>query len=199
MRGCSAASPSTRRASVVLLLPSHAASGDRALVEALFEHGFVQVVCTTSTLALGVNLPVFLVVVKGTKQWRGGRGYEEISEAMLQQMIGRAGRPQFNERGMAVILPSEESVARCVRERRLTRRYASETEPQETIESHLTDRIVECINNEIVLRSITDAASLFRVGLAAPSPPVAPGHLLLRPRAQEPRPLPLAGPTGRRA
>ena len=115
VHGCSAASPFTRRGSVVLLLPSHAASGDRALVEALFEHGFVQVVCTTSTLALGVNLPVFLVVVKGTKQWRGGRGYEEISEAMLQQMIGRAGRPQFNERGMAVILTSEESVARCVR------------------------------------------------------------------------------------
>ena len=112
-RGCSAASPSTRRASVGVSLARHAASGDRAVVEALFEHGFVQVVCTTSTLALGVNLPVFLVIVKGTKQWRGGgKGYEEISEAMLQQMIGRAGRPQFNERGMAVILTSEESAER---------------------------------------------------------------------------------------
>ena len=83
------------------------------LVETLFEHGFIQVVCTTSTLALGVNLPVYLVIIKGTVQWKGGgKGYEPISEAMLQQMAGRAGRPQFNERGVAVILTSEENVAK---------------------------------------------------------------------------------------
>lgn len=47
-------------------------------------------VCTTSTLALGVNLPVYLVVIKGTVQWKGGgKGYEELSDAMLQQMVGR--------------------------------------------------------------------------------------------------------------
>ena len=57
-------------------------------METLFEHGYVQVVCTTSTLALGVNLPVYLVIIKGTIVWRGGgRGYEEISDAMLQQMV----------------------------------------------------------------------------------------------------------------
>ena len=45
-------------------------------------------VCTTSTLALGVNLPVYLVIIKGTVQWKGGgRGYEEIDNAMLQQMV----------------------------------------------------------------------------------------------------------------
>lgn len=59
-------------------------------METLFEHGFIQVVCTTSTLALGVNLPVYLVVIKGTVQWKGGgKGYEELSDAMLQQMVGR--------------------------------------------------------------------------------------------------------------
>lgn len=38
---------------------------DRSLVETLFEHGYIHVVCTTSTLALGVNLPVYLVIIKG--------------------------------------------------------------------------------------------------------------------------------------
>lgn len=67
---------------------SRVAPGDRGIVETLFEHGYVQVVCTTSTLALGVNLPVYLVIIKGTIVWRGGgRGYEEISDAMLQQMV----------------------------------------------------------------------------------------------------------------
>ena len=61
---------------------------DRSIVETLFEHGCIHVVCTTSTLALGVNLPVYLVVIKGTVQWKGGgKGYEEISDAMLQQMV----------------------------------------------------------------------------------------------------------------
>ena len=62
------------------------------MVETLFKRELVQVVCTTSTLALGVNLPVYLVVIKGTVQWRGGgRGYEEISDTMLQQMGGVRG------------------------------------------------------------------------------------------------------------
>ena len=62
------------------------------VVETLFKRELVQVVCTTSTLALGVNLPVYLVVNKGTVQWRGGgRGYEEISDTMLQQMGGVGG------------------------------------------------------------------------------------------------------------
>lgn len=62
------------------------------MVETLFKRELVQVVCTTSTLALGVNLPVYLVVIKGTVQWHGGgRGYEEISDTMLQQMGGVGG------------------------------------------------------------------------------------------------------------
>ena len=62
------------------------------MVETLFKRELVQVVCTTSTLALGVNLPVYLVVIKDTVQWRGGgRGYEEISDTMLQQMGGVGG------------------------------------------------------------------------------------------------------------
>lgn len=68
--------------------PSQLAPQDRNLVETLFENGLIQVVCTTSTLALGVNLPVYLVIIKGTVQWKGGgRGYEEIDNAMLQQMV----------------------------------------------------------------------------------------------------------------
>ena len=62
------------------------------MVETLFKRELVQVVCTTSTLALGVTLPVDRVVIKGTVRWRGGgRGYEEISDTMLQQMGGVGG------------------------------------------------------------------------------------------------------------
>lgn len=48
---------------------------------------------TTSTLAMGVNLPAHLVVIKSTMHYIGG-ACEEYSEADILQMIGRAGRPQ---------------------------------------------------------------------------------------------------------
>lgn len=65
---------------------------DRKAVESLFIEGHVRVVCCTSTLATGVNLPAHLVIVKSTQMYKNGR-YEEYSIMDLMQMIGRAGRP----------------------------------------------------------------------------------------------------------
>ena len=65
--------------------------------------------CATSTLALGVNLPAHLVIIKGTRRYCGGAssdgsGYEEYDRSMCLQMAGRAGRPQFDDEGVAVIM-----------------------------------------------------------------------------------------------
>jgi ATP-dependent DNA helicase HFM1/MER3 len=55
----------------------------------------LQVLCTTTTLALGVNLPAHLVVVKSTRRWTqnggggGASGYEEYDRASCLQMLGR--------------------------------------------------------------------------------------------------------------
>jgi ATP-dependent DNA helicase HFM1/MER3 len=52
---------------------------DRKLVEQQFLDRKLRILCATSTLAVGVNLPAHLVVVKGTMSWRGsGSGYQEI-------------------------------------------------------------------------------------------------------------------------
>lgn len=68
----------------------------------------VQVLCTTSTLAMGVNLPAHLVVLKGTRRWTAEAGepagYQEYDRSTCLQMIGRAGRPQFDTEGIAVIM-----------------------------------------------------------------------------------------------
>jgi ATP-dependent DNA helicase HFM1/MER3 len=37
-------------------------------VEQLFVAGALLVLCTTSTLAVGVNLPAHLVIIKGTRR-----------------------------------------------------------------------------------------------------------------------------------
>ncbi|KAK4325049.1 hypothetical protein Pmani_004359 [Petrolisthes manimaculis] len=76
---------------------------DRRQVEELFVTGQLPVLISTSTLAMGVNLPAHLVVIKSTSQYVGG-AYEEYSTAQLLQMTGRAGRPQFDTHATAVIM-----------------------------------------------------------------------------------------------
>jgi ATP-dependent DNA helicase HFM1/MER3 len=43
---------------------------DRSIVEELFRNRKLSVLCCTSTLAMGVNLPAHLVVIKSTAQVR---------------------------------------------------------------------------------------------------------------------------------
>ena len=67
------------------------AADDRCLVEKAFLERHVGVICCTSTLAVGVNLPCYLVVIKNTVSWQAG-GLKEYSELEVIQMLGRAGR-----------------------------------------------------------------------------------------------------------
>lgn len=50
---------------------------DRSIVESLFLDFKVKILCTTSTLAMGINLPARLVIIKSTKSYKGsGKGYQ---------------------------------------------------------------------------------------------------------------------------
>uniref|UniRef100_A0AAY4D056 Activating signal cointegrator 1 complex subunit 3 n=1 Tax=Denticeps clupeoides TaxID=299321 RepID=A0AAY4D056_9TELE len=78
---------------------------DRKMVEELFVNCKIQVLIATSTLAWGVNFPAHLVVVKGTEYYDGKtRRYVDYPITDVLQMMGRAGRPQFDDQGKAVIL-----------------------------------------------------------------------------------------------
>ena len=65
---------------------------DRQIVELGFLSSLISVICCTSTLAVGVNLPAFCVVLKGTIKYNGA-DKEEYSDMYILQMVGRAGRP----------------------------------------------------------------------------------------------------------
>lgn len=56
----------------------------------------LTLIVTTSTLAMGMNMPAHLVVIKSTMHYSGGV-FEEYSETDILQMIGRAGRPQVRD------------------------------------------------------------------------------------------------------
>ncbi|MCO5571323.1 hypothetical protein L7F22_025061 [Adiantum nelumboides] len=81
---------------------------DRALVEELFANNKIQVLVSTSTLAWGVNLPAHLVIIKGTEYFDGkSKRYVDFPITDVLQMMGRAGRPQYDQHGKAVILVHE--------------------------------------------------------------------------------------------
>ncbi len=86
---------------------SGVSADDRATVENMFNNRHLSVLCATSTLAHGVNLPAFLVVIRGTNMWQGkDKGYQKMHRSTLMQMCGRAGRPGFDDSGIAVVMTS---------------------------------------------------------------------------------------------
>jgi len=84
---------------------------DRILVEDYFKQGKIRIICTTSTLAQGVNLPARLVVIKSTYCYKGPKvGYTDYTKMEIDQMVGRAGRPQYDNKGVAVIMTEKQNV-----------------------------------------------------------------------------------------
>ncbi|MEQ2307495.1 ATP-dependent DNA helicase MER3 [Ameca splendens] len=118
---------------------------DRKLVEEAFTLGDLPVLFTTRTLAMGVNLPAHLVVIKSTTQYVAG-SCEEYSEADILQMIGRAGRPQFDTSATAVIMTKVQT----------REKYMKLMNGMEIIESSLHSHLMEHLNAEIVLQTISD-------------------------------------------
>lgn len=116
---------------------------DRKTVEHGFLKGNVNVICSTSTLAVGVNLPCYLVILKGTQSYVD-TGLQEYSSLEVMQMIGRAGRPQFETEACAVIL--------CLNDR--VSKYEKMITGEEVLESSLHTNLTEHLNAEIGLRTI---------------------------------------------
>ncbi|KAL7417667.1 hypothetical protein BDY24DRAFT_437990 [Mrakia frigida] len=117
---------------------------DRRKVEAAFLSGALKMICSTSTLAVGVNLPAHTVVILGTKMFAGGTGMTDYTDLDLIQMIGRAGRPQFDREGLAIIL--------C--ESGQEQRYEQLTGGGTILESSLHENLTEHLNSEIALHTI---------------------------------------------
>ncbi|KAI4950056.1 hypothetical protein J4E91_004712 [Alternaria rosae] len=121
---------------------------DRAKIEKGFIAGEISVICCTSTLAVGVNLPCHLVIIKNTMAW-GAEGMQEYSDLEMMQMLGRAGRPQYDDSAVAVIMTRQAKV----------RRYEMLVTGRDLIESKLHLNLVDHMNAEIGLGTISDLES----------------------------------------
>ncbi|CAK5277542.1 unnamed protein product [Mycena citricolor] len=117
---------------------------DRRAVEDLYLKGTLRVVVATSTLAVGVNLPAHTVVIKGVQTFQNNQSVE-YSDLDIMQMIGRAGRPQFDKDGLTIILCETE----------LENKYRELAQGTTIVESSLHTNLSEHLNSEIGLGTIT--------------------------------------------
>lgn len=126
---------------------------DRTLVENLFADGHLQVLCSTSTLAWGVNLPAHTVIIKGTQMYNAEKSdWTELSPLDILQMLGRAGRIQYDTQGEGIIITQHAQL----------KYYLSLMNQQLPVESQMLSRLADNLNAEIVLgtiQSISQAAT----------------------------------------
>ena len=81
------------------------AQAARSEVEAAFRARRVRLLASTPTLAAGVNLPARRVVVSSILRYDPSLGYKtRISVLEYKQLCGRAGRPQYDEYGEAIVV-----------------------------------------------------------------------------------------------
>ncbi len=121
---------------------------DRTLVEDLFADRHIQVLVSTATLAWGVNLPAHTVIIKGTQVYNPEKGrWVELGALDILQMLGRAGRPQYDTTGVGILLTSHSEL----------QYYLSVLNQQLPIESQFIAKLVDNLNAEIVLGTVQNA------------------------------------------
>lgn len=102
----------------------------RKLIEDAFRDGRLKVIASTTTLAMGLNLPSRRVVIRDWYRYASGLGMRSLPAIEIKQMSGRAGRPGYDEYGEAVIIARNKKD-----EEQLFRKYI--TGKPEKIESRL--------------------------------------------------------------
>ena len=95
-------------------------ANERHLVETFFQSDLLQILCCTSTLSAGINTPAQAVILKEFETYipkvsqnlshsKKTKKYfkEPIDKNLFHQICGRAGRPGFDDTGLAFILVSD--------------------------------------------------------------------------------------------
>ncbi len=80
----------------------------RQLIEDNFRKGILKAIVATPTLAYGVNLPSFCVVLRDLRRYAPGRGVIYVPVLEVQQMLGRAGRPRYDDYGEGIVIAKSE-------------------------------------------------------------------------------------------
>ena len=103
--------------------------------------------CCTATLCLGVNLPAAVVIVKGTQVYDSkAGGFVDLGISDVIQIFGRAGRPQYEKFGTGILCTTSDKLDH----------YVSLLTQQHPIESKFGDKLIDNLNAEISLGTVTN-------------------------------------------
>ena len=120
---------------------------DRKLTEQMFNDGAIKVLCCTATLAWGINLPAHTVVIKGTDVYMPEKGTNvDLSILDVQQIFGRAGRPQYDTSGEATLITTHDAM----------QRYLNKLVLATPIESNFIKQLADHLNAEVVGGTVTN-------------------------------------------
>lgn len=79
----------------------------RTIIETLFKKNYLKFISATPTLAQGLNLPAFRVVIPSPYRYVG-YGMEKIPVSEYKQMAGRSGRPAYDSEGQSILVAKTE-------------------------------------------------------------------------------------------
>ncbi|MFW9852008.1 MAG: DEAD/DEAH box helicase [Candidatus Thorarchaeota archaeon] len=80
----------------------------RRIVERNFKQGYIKILGSTPTLAAGINLPARYVIIKSVYRYDVTLGSYPIPVLEFKQQSGRAGRPQYDTEGDAIVIAKNE-------------------------------------------------------------------------------------------
>lgn len=105
----------------------HAGLGARTrrLVETMFDRGLLRVVCATTTLAAGMDLPARTVVLTSARSPQHHKRFLPANQ--VHQMLGRAGRPGKDVRGFGVILTGSQGEVKMLTKEYFTNEVSLDT------------------------------------------------------------------------
>jgi replicative superfamily II helicase len=124
---------------------------DKDLVEEWFRDGRIVLLFSTSTLAWGVNLPARCVVIRDTKYHDPLDGEVDMSPIEVLQMLGRAGRPDYDDVGYGWVISDSQEAERY-------RRLLSEGTP---LESRLAEELDAHLVAEVATGTVTSFEDVF--------------------------------------
>jgi helicase len=76
----------------------------RKIIEDAFRANRIKLMVSTTTLAMGLNLPSRRVIIRDWWRYLPGAGMQAIPAIEVKQMSGRAGRPGYDSYGESVIV-----------------------------------------------------------------------------------------------
>ena len=89
-----------------------------------------------------MNLPAHTVIIKGTQIYNPEKGrWTELGALDVLQMLGRAGRPQYDTKGEGILITNHSEL----------QYYLSLLNQQLPVESQMVSKLADVLNSELVL------------------------------------------------